>query len=211
MSRPTCGSLRGVRAASLGIAAFVLALVAHLGAGGVAPGPVALVLLAGLIGLAAVLLTRVQLSALRIGISLGAMQVILHEVFMRLGAPADCVMTGASAPAAAPMGRAQLMLGCATSIAHAGMGQSSMFSAPAMVGAHVAATIMVAALLAYGENVLRFLAEFVRAPRWLRMGLPALLAMRLVSSGTPPREGVRFASGGVGRRGPPQRGWLAIV
>jgi hypothetical protein len=139
------------------------------------------------------------------------MQVILHEVFMRLGAPADCVMTGVSGPAGAQMGHAQAMLGCATSIAHPGMGQSSMFSALTMMGAHVAATTIVAALLAYGEKVLWFLAEFVREPRWLRMGLPELLAVRLVSSGTPPRFGVRFAYGGVGRRGPPQPGSLAIV
>ena len=210
MSRPTCGSLRGLRAASLSVVAFVLALVAHLAAGGVAPGPVALVLLAGVIGLAAVLLTRVQLSLPHIAISLGTMQVILHEVFMRLGAPADCVMTGVSSPIDAHMGRAQPMLGCATSIAHTQMGHSSMFSAPAMVGAHVTAAVVMALLLAHGEKVLWFLAEFVYPPRWSPMGLPDLLAVRRDCSCAPPRLSVRFAYGGVGRRGPPQRGALAI-
>ena len=62
MSSPAQGLLRGLRAASLGVVGFVLALVAHLAAGGAAPGPVVLLLLAGLIGVASVLLTGAWLT-----------------------------------------------------------------------------------------------------------------------------------------------------
>ena len=65
MLSPTGGVLRGLRTASLGVTGFVLALMAHVAAGGGAPGPVALLLLAGLIGLGAFLLTVVRLSPLR--------------------------------------------------------------------------------------------------------------------------------------------------
>jgi hypothetical protein len=211
MLSPTTGLLRGLRAASLGVVGFLLALVAHLAAGSAAPGPVVLVLLAGFTGLAAVLITRVRLSPVRIGVSLTALQVILHEVFMRLGERAGCLMTGVSAPAGAHLGHGQPMLGCATGMAHAGMGQPSMLAMPAMVGAHVAATAVMAALLAYGERVLWALAGFVRPPRWLRVGLPHLPAVQTASFGAPRLFSLRFACSGVGRRGPPSRSLLAIV
>jgi hypothetical protein len=211
MLSPTTGLLRGLRAASLGVVGFVLALAAHVAAGGVAPGPVVLLLPAGLIGLAAVLITRVRLSPVRIGISLTAMQVVLHEVFMRLGERAGCLMTGVSAPAGAHLGHGQPMLGCATGMAHAGMGQPSVLVAPAMVGAHVAATAMMAALLTCGEKLLWALAGFVRPPRWLRVGLPELPAVQVFSFGAPRMFRMRFACGGVGRRGPPPRSLFAIV
>jgi hypothetical protein len=98
MSSPAKGLLRGLRAASLGVVAFVLALVAHLAAGAAAPGPAVLLLLAGLIGVASVLLTRARLSPVRVVVSLAGMQVFLHEAFMRLAAQAGCVMTGMSTP-----------------------------------------------------------------------------------------------------------------
>lgn len=212
MLSPTRGWLRGLRAASLGVVGFVLALVAHVAAGGAAPGPAALLILAALIGLAAVLLTGARLSPVRVVVSLTAMQVVLHEAFMWLASPTACSMTGMSAPAGGPMGHGgQPALECATGMAHAGMGQTSLFAATSMVLAHVASTAVMAALLAYGEQVLWFLARCVRAPRWFRVGLPELPAVRVVSSGAPRMLRVRFACGGVGRRGPPPRGLFAIA
>ena len=212
MLSPTKGWLRALRAASLGVVGFVLALVAHVAAEGAAPEPVALLLLAGLTGLVAVLLTGAKLSPVRVGVSLTAMQVVLHEAFMWLGSPAACLVTGVSAPAGGHMGHGgQPMIECATGMAHAGMGQTSMFAATTMVGAHVAATAVMATLLAYGEKVLWFLAGCVRPPRWLRVRLPAPPAMPAVSCGAPRMLRVRFACGGVGRRGPPPRGLFAIV
>jgi hypothetical protein len=214
MLSPAQGLLRGLRAASLGVVGFVFALAAHVAAGGGTPGPVVLLLLAGLIGLAAVLLTGARLSPVRVGVSLAAMQVVLHEAFMWLGAPAACVMPVMNAPAGAPMGMgqgAQPVLGCTAGMTPAGMGPSSVFAAMAMLGAHVAATAVMAALLAHGERVLWFAAGWVRPAPWLRVGLPELPAVRLFSFGAPQMLRVRFARGRVGRRGPPPWGLFAIV
>ena len=212
MLTPTKGGLRGLRAASLGVVGFVLALVAHVAAGSAAPGAVALLLLAGLTGLASVLLTGVRLSPVRVAGSLAAMQVVLHEAFMWLGSPAACLMTGMNAPAGGHMGHGgQPMLDCATGMTHAGMGQTSLFAATAMVSAHVAATAVMVTLLAYGEQVLWFLAGCVRPPLWLHVGVPELPPMWVVSRGVPRMLRVRFACGGVGRRGPPLRGLFAAV
>src|ERR1035437_3350922 len=199
MLSPTRGLLRGVRAASLGIVGFVLALVGHKAAGGDTPGPVALLLLTGLIGLAAVLLTVVRLSPVRVILSLATMQVALHEAFMWLGSPTACAITQMSAPAGRNMAHdGQPTLTCATGMAQTGMSQNSVFTGIAMVGAHVVATAVMAALLAYGETVLWILAGWVRAPRWMRIGLPKVPAVPLVPSGLPPMLPVPFASSGVG-------------
>jgi hypothetical protein len=209
---PTRGVLRGLRAASLGAAGFGLALVAHVAAGGSAPEPAGLLLLAGLIGQTALLLTRARLSPVRVGISLSAMQVVLHEAFMWLGSPAGCSMSGTVAPGGMQMGHgSQPVLECATGMAGSGMGQGSVFAATTMLGAHIVATAVMVVLLAFGEKMLWFLAGCVRPARWMRVGLPELPAMRAGSSGTPRRLRAQFASGGVGRRGPPARGLSAAV
>ena len=213
MTPPTQGWLRGLRAALLGGVGFVLALVAHLAAGGSAPGPVALLFLAGLVGLAAVLLTRTRLSPVRVGVSLAAMQVVLHQVFMWLGAPAGCLMTEMSTSPGGTMGRSggpAALVECATGMAPLEMGPSSAFAATAMAGAHVAATVAMAILLAYGEKVLWFLAGCVRPLRGLDVRLPELPALCVVLFGPPRMFGLRLASGGVGLRGPPTRNLFAI-
>ena len=81
---PTSRLLGGLRAASLGVVGFVLARVAHVAAGGLTPGPVMLSLLAGLIGLAAVLLTRVRVSALGSGMSVMGASMAFMSTAMRL-------------------------------------------------------------------------------------------------------------------------------
>jgi hypothetical protein len=211
MLSPTLGLLRGLRAVSLGVAGFVLALVAHVVAGRAAPGPVVLVLLAGVSGLAAVLLTGVRLSPIRVGLSLVAMQGVLHEAFMWLGGPAGCSMTGMSTPAPGHLGHGgQPVLACVTGMAQTGMAQHSLFASTAMVGAHVAATALLAAMLAYGEKALWLLAGWMRPPRWLGMRPPELPPVRVVIARAPQMLWVRYALGGVGRRGPPPRGLSAI-
>ena len=103
------------------------------------------------------------------------------------------------------------LLECATGMAQAGMGHGSAHAATAMMGAHVAATALMAALLAYGEQVLWFLAGFVRPPLWLRVSLPELQGTRVVPSCEPRMFHMRFACGGVGQRGPPSTALFAIV
>jgi hypothetical protein len=213
MLSPTRGWLRAARAASFGVVGFVLALAAHVAAGGATPGQPAIVLLAALTGLAAVLLTGVRQGPFRVGVLVCAMQVVLHESFMWLGAPASCAMTAVGASAGGAMshgGPPAPLFDCAAGMAQVGMDQPSVFAAPVMVGAHVAATAMIAALLAYGETVLWFLAGWALPPRWFSVGLSELPLAREVSSFAPPVLPVRVACGGVGRRGPPTRVLLAI-
>jgi len=201
-----------LRAASLGVVGLVLALGAHVSAGGAAPGPMVLILLGGLIGLAAVLLTAVRLSPLRIGVSLAVMQVLLHEAFGWLGAPIDCA-TAVGATGAMQMGGqgGQSALASATGMASAGMGRGSVFGATAMFGAHVAATALMAVLLAHGERLLWFLARWVRPAPWLRVRLPQLPATPAISATARPVVRVQLASGGVGRRGPPPPALSATI
>jgi hypothetical protein len=213
MVSPTRGRLRGLRAASLGVVSFVLALATHAVAGGAAPSLSMLTLLAGLTGLAAVLLTAVRLTPARILVSLAAMQVVLHEAFIWLAAPADCAMTALSATGAMQIsqGGQPALAACAPGMAHPGMGKGLVFGATAMFGAHMAATVVMAALLAYGEKVLWLLARWVRPAPWLRVRLPQLPAVQAVSYIAPPMVRVRLASGGVGRRGPPPKALSVIV
>ena len=183
VSSPTRGLIRGLRAGSLGVGGFVLALIAHVSAQGVVPGTAPLLLLGGLTGLAALLLTGVRLSPVRVGLSVIVMQVTLHEAFMRLSA---------------------------TGMADAGMGQKSPWADMAMVGAHVAATMVMAAVLSAGEKMLWFLAGFVILVRWPRLELPELSAVSLTSADPTRSLHGRFADGGVGRRGPPRHGLIAL-
>jgi hypothetical protein len=172
---------------------------------------VVLVLLAGLIGLAAVVLTADRLSPVRIGVSLAAMQVVLHETFMWLGAPTNCAMAALSVRGAMQMGHGgPATLACANGMAPAEMGPGQALGASAMVCAHVAAMAVMAALLAYGEKVLWFLAGWVRPTPWLRVRLPQLQTVQAVASAAPPILRVRLVSGGVGRRGPPPQALPAI-
>jgi hypothetical protein len=194
----------------MGVVGFSLALAAHLAAGGSAPGPAALVLLAGLIGLAAVLLTGARLSPIRVGTSLSAMQVILHEVLMWLGAPTDCLTAEVSAHGGMQAGSgSQPVLECSTGMSHAGMDPGSLLAATIMVGAHIAATAVMAALLAHGERALWLLAACVGQARPLRTSLPELPAVRVMTSATPRMLRAQFDCGGAGRRGPPMRSPLA--
>jgi hypothetical protein len=212
MASPTGGRLRILRAASLGVVGFVLALVAHRMAGGAAPGLIVLNLLAGLTGLAALLLTAVRLSPLRIGVSLAAMQVALHEAFQWLGAPAGWAPGAGSATGAMQVGQVgQPALAFGTGMTDPGMGQGPVLGTTAMLGAHVAATVVMAALLANGEKVLWFLARWVRPAPWLRVHVTHRPVAQTVSASTPPRLRVRLSTGGVGRRGPPPQALSAIV
>jgi hypothetical protein len=211
--RPTTGLLRGLRASCLAVVGFNLALIAHVSAGGAAPAAAVLLLLAGLVCLAAVLVTRTRLNLVRIGISLSALQLVLHEALMRLGSPAVCPVTEVSTTSSMHMGHGgQPMASCAAGLAHAGLGQGSILATTTMVGAHLAATAVMAGLLAYGEKALWFLAGYVRPARWLRVSLPEpKTPARIVTSGGPPTLCRQFTSGGVGRRGPPMRGLLTAV
>jgi hypothetical protein len=189
---PTRGLLRGARATSLGVTGFILALAAHSAAGGAAPGLAALLLMAGLTGLAALLLTRARVSPSGIGSWLILMQVVLHEAFMGLGPSAVMVQAGMTHAGMAQAG-----------MAPAGMSARSPFADTRMLAAHVAATALMAALLAYGEKALWLLAGYAGPPRSVSTDLPELPPVHPAVAPAPRLVRLCFADGGVGRRGPP--------
>jgi len=201
-----------LRASLLAVVGFTLALVAHVTGGGAVPRPAVLLFLAGLIGLAAVLLTRTRLTPLRVGLALSAMQAGLHEAFMRLGAQAGCPMTDGSLTGGMQMGHgSQPVAVCANGVSHAGLAQSSMLTGTTMIGAHLAATAVMVGLLAYGEKVLWFLAGCVRPARWLRVVPAEAPPARIAAPVAPPTTCLQLTSGGVGRRGPPMSGLRTAV
>ena len=141
MAHPSTGSLRILRAAVLGSAAFALALSAHVAAGGRAPSLAFAWVLVIACGGVSFGLTSRRLGPAAISTTLGVFQLGLHYSFMWLSSGA-CV---AGSPAGiAPIhehgGHAQ-GLSCVPMAA----GMSAVGQVPtAMLGAHVVATVATA-------------------------------------------------------------------
>ncbi len=91
MSSPAGGALRLTRAAVLGSATVGLALAAHVLAGGAAPTPVGIGLLALPMLAVALLVTGVRLSGPAVAGLVGASQVALHLGLTALAAPTGVV------------------------------------------------------------------------------------------------------------------------
>ncbi len=192
---PSSGALRWVRAAVLGLSCVLLALGAHVLAGGAAPSALTLLVLAVPIGCSCVLATGTRAGPLRIGLVLAAGQVGLHEAFMLAGAGAGC--GPATAAGVMPTHGTAAMVHCAGGPAMAGPSTT-------MVGAHIAAGLATALLLAHGERLL-----------WAGHGWAVRPYLLLEHAGTRPitrsavlpvvRRGssTRRPMGGVRRRGPP--------
>ena len=143
----------GVRALRLGAfsaTATVLALGAHVLAGGAPPAVLATVAAVALPAVAAVALSRRRRRFLEISVVLGAVQVVLHELF-----------------SAAPAGGS----------GHAHLAHVGHSSDPWMPVTHTLAVVATALLLAYGEQVLRLMAVWWRAvPAVLRAAVvPAIV------------------------------------
>lgn len=152
----TKGAARLARSAAFAGAAVSLALAAHVGAGGHAPGP-------GLIGLCALVTATVfmALTGRRLGrtttmVALGVLQIALHTTFSAAthAGPAD--RYGSSA-----CGHVHLL-------SHGVMpADTPMHMGPGMLLAHLAATFVLGCVLAHGEALLWSLAAYfgMRLPR----------------------------------------------
>ncbi len=140
---PTAGPWRLARVAGLGIAAYGLAVGAHVGAGGGLPGWPASVMLTALLGVLGVAFTtrRRRLPAL-LGV-LTAAQVVLHVILSLLEAPASsCGLVA--------VGHHVATSSCDPSAATTGSVAMAVPSLP-MLLAHLAATAVTAWVLARGE------------------------------------------------------------
>lgn len=140
-----------------------LAAGAHLLGGGSLPAPAIMVAILALHILCSTLATKFRLSLPTMVLLLATSQTVLHQGFEVLSHGAHAVSTGPDLGAHHNMGaqaHAALMLAQATPGAdiasHAGTMSAAMWAG------HIGATLSAAALLAYGENVLWSLANWLR-------------------------------------------------
>jgi hypothetical protein len=184
-------AVRAARLLGFATAATVIALGGHLLAGGVPAGPVATGCAVAVSGLAAAALTRRgAVRRVEVVVVLGAVQLVLHEIFAASGGHgADPVGHGAD-----PVGH---------------VGHSGHPSGLAMSLAHAAAVLVTGGLLAHGDRLL----QLIRG--WLRR-VPSPSALRPVPVRPDPwrpvtgRRPVRplpslLAAAPLVRRGPPAR------
>ena len=160
-------SLRLVRAVLVTGAATCLAAAGHVLAGGALPEPHLLAVVAALLLGPVAWLARRQLSLLTLLGVLGTGQLILHEAFLVLSAPASCPTS--SVDSMGHHGPVQ-GVGCFASVpesvtVHTGSGGDS----PAMLAAHLLAMLATAWLLRGGEialwQLLAWLRPLVHLPR----------------------------------------------
>ncbi|HYQ34066.1 MAG TPA: hypothetical protein VEQ83_12695 [Lapillicoccus sp.] len=196
---PTAGRWRLARVAGLGIAAYGLAVGAHVSAGGGWPGWPVSVMLVALLGVLGVAFTmrRRRLPAL-FGVLTGA-QVVLHVILSMLDVPASsCGLVS--------VGHHVATSSCDPSVATTGSVAMAMPSLP-MLAAHLAATAVTAWVLARGEAWLwRTLQGVLAVPVAVRIGAtPRVCVLH--------REAVRSTTRWVrpdAPRGPPESAFVAI-
>jgi hypothetical protein len=179
--------VRVVRLAAFAVAATVLALAAHVLAGGRPPALLPTLAAIVLPGGAALALSRRRRRLVEITVTLGAVQLMLHEVFS--AGPADPAGTGS-----AGIGH----------LGHVGMTPNAW-----MPVTHAGAVLLTALLLAHGEHVLHLLQTWWHAVPAACRAVPVAVVVRPrcrpvpVTGGPRPVLISRWACAPVVRRGPP--------
>ncbi len=151
----TKGAGRLARSAAFAGAAVALALAAHVGAGGRAPGPGMIALCTLVTAIVFMALTGRRLGRTTTMVSLGLLQVALHTTFS--------AATGAS-----PTDHYASVCGHAHLLSHGVMPAGTpMHMGPLMLLTHVGATVALGMLLSHGEALLWSLSAYVglRLPR----------------------------------------------
>ncbi|MEV7473574.1 hypothetical protein ACIQF8_18375 [Pseudarthrobacter sp. NPDC092184] len=147
--------LRLPRAGVLALTVLTLAAAAHVGAGGQLPAPAIMMALAAVVGLSAVLLAGLKMTAPLLAAYLGGAQLSLHLAFSTLSAGA---VPGSEPSHHGPgLAAGPLMLESAATHQHLMADAGSP-----MTFAHVIATLATALLLARGEAALWALAAWLR-------------------------------------------------
>jgi hypothetical protein len=141
--------MRGARALVFGAASVLLAVSAHVIAGGQSPSALTLGLIVVPVAWVAAVLTRRKRGALAIAATLGATQLVLHEALMVLADGGQC-SAAAGAGAAGHLGMAghHMVVACSP----AAMAHLMQGSSPSMLLAHVVATVATAWVLYRGER-----------------------------------------------------------
>ena len=184
------------------VAVFVAAL-SHLAAGGNAPGPLSLVLALAFAGIASVLLAGKSLSLLRLSLSVGISQLLLHGLF-GLGGGSSVTMTSTSHHGAVSL------IDAAASPVHA---PGAMSGGGWMWVAHALAAIVTIAALHRGEKTFRALVvETTNRLIAVLIERPAAVSIGARAAAVRPVFGRIFVPADLGellssvlRRGPPRR------
>ena len=184
------------------VAVFVAAL-SHLAAGGNAPGPLSLVLALAFAGIASVLLAGKSLSLLRLSLSVGISQLLLHGLF-GLGGGSSVTMTSTSHHGAVSL------IDAAASPVHA---PGAMSGGGWMWVAHALAAIVTIAALHRGEKTFRALVvETTNRLIAVLIERPAAVSIGARAAAVRPVFGRIFVLADLGellssvlRRGPPRR------
>lgn len=169
---------RLLRTTFVGATVLGLAAGAHLLAGGTLPGPLIMAAILALHTLCSSIATKFRLTPPALAALLASSQIVLHQCFETLSHGARIAAAPGTGSAAAEAmshqsmsaeAHASAMLAQATSLAAPGLahlGHAHLGHAGAMSGwmwaAHAAATLAAAGLLAYGENALWSLANWLR-------------------------------------------------
>lgn len=161
MTDPSGGVVRGVRAANLSTVILALAVAGHVLGGGAWPSWGALLAVIVLAGALSAVLTNRRLTPVRLLAALSVGQLSVHEILsLTTGHGSvghDHAAMAAGASEGMPSGWAVTWLG--TDLR--------------MLAGHAAATVVAAAVIAYGERVLWLAWEAVR-PRALTIGTPVV-------------------------------------
>ncbi|WP_336853881.1 hypothetical protein [Sinomonas albida] len=185
------------RAATVAGATVLLAAAAHTAAGGRLPDPLIFLAVLALTFLPAAWLCGKRLTPATVLGLLGSGQLVLHSAFATLSE------ASATVPQFSPTAGHVHILGTPASSEMAAAGAHMHGDGPAMLAAHILATLAVGLLLAKGEDALWALLAWLR-PLVRLLLLPALHPFPTVASYTPqafPRlqPSLRLPS----RRGPP--------
>ncbi|MDQ0117176.1 hypothetical protein AB0280_14455 [Pseudarthrobacter sp902506025] len=165
-----------LRASTLAAGTLALAAGAHVAGGGQLPAPVILLAVLALTALASTVATRLRLSFPAIGALLGGGQLALHELLTAFSSPLPGAAPGPE-PAHLHSDSLLALHGFAPLAEHLSPADPGL--APLMLGAHAAATLGCALLLAKGETALWALAGWLRPFAGLPRPLAPLPAVRL--------------------------------
>lgn len=160
---------RLLRTSTLGAAVLGLAAGAHLIAGGALPNALILTTILALHIMVTTFVTKFRLSPPTLMAMLATSQVVLHQAFTALspGGPAAAGLPAVGHAAGHTASHTDAYMASALAqvaplSAHAGEATSHAAMSGTMLAAHVAASLLTAALLAYGENALWALADWLR-------------------------------------------------
>jgi len=165
-----------LRASALAAGTLALAAGAHVAGGGQLPAPVILLAVLALTALVSTVATRLRLSFPAIAALLGGGQLALHELLTAFSTPFPGVAARA-APAHLHSDSLLALQGLAPLTEHLSPADPGL--APLMLGAHAAATMGCALLLAKGETALWALAGWLRPFAGLPRPVAPLPAVRL--------------------------------